>query len=531
MMKRLFPFYMSAFSLWSLYAATAVPNAASDYIFTTPLRPAHIRGLVMGSPPAYYEPRSEDVDWLNEAIHERRCYLEGKDPKSNTNTTLAAEFGKWDLSETNRFDRWSTAVDAAGRTNIVVGFHIVTNSPPSYGSPYAQIWESTSLIGDAASGLWNPTGESDYLANYLDPNVPLMSGARAYDNNKAWTNIYTLASFTNAVTNAASTISMAMTNGTVSVYTNKWTGFLRFPCEIVYTNVVHAGGNPIHWCHVGVGPFPGLTNAPPQLAHDYVARAFSVPAIISNDYVALRLAVRLADSPWPGANVWPTNSPAFSIASDHAYRVVYTNDLYDSLAAVTPVELESAHTVTSTNLISADWCAYKVSQMHSEWDKTVSYLDAAGGGQIAQTDVTEREIFFAEEGLTSGTAIFRTRFPAVLATIGGVNRVEVEALFAAVEFTYKDTNVTNSADRVGIGTNVVLRLDGPHLDVSGQDAVVKVPINPRAICEAAAQAAGAPSPPRSPGDPGVNRSVSWGAYQTAFVIFYRITPQSRLSGW
>ena len=195
------------------------------------------------------------------------------------------------------------------------------------------------------------------------------------------------------------------------------------------------------------------------------------------------------------------------------------------------MELESVHTVTSTNLISADWCAYKVSQMHSAWDKTVSYIDAAGGEQIAQTDVTEREIFFAEEGLTSGTAIFRTRFPAALATIGGVNRVEVEALFAAVEFTYKNANVTNSADRVGIGTNVVLRLDGPQLDVSGQDAVVKVPISPRAICEAAAQAVGAPSPPGSPGDPGVNRSVSWGAYQTAFVIFYRITPQSRLSGW
>ena len=520
------PFYILHFTLYTAFAATVTPNAASNYLFTTPQRPAAIRGLVMGSPPAYYVVRSEDFDWLNEALEERQCYMLGTFP-NGTNTTLAAEFGKWDLDATNRFHRWTTAVDAAGVTNVVVGYHLVTNTPPTSGSPGATIPSSYWLIGDAAGALWNPTGSADY---YLDPDVPLATGARAYNPNQVWTNTFSIASYTNALTNAFSTISIPMTNGTVSVHTNQWQGYLPAPRDIVHTNVIQAWESLIHFCHVGDGPFPGYTNAQPIATWDTGdLRRFGTTAIISNDYVALRGAVRLAD----GIS-WATNAPARSTSREHYSGVAYTNDVYESYADITPWNWTNDYTSVSTNLTVNDWLNYSLQQSHSVWETSVSYKthDSDGYEWIEGADVTERTIGRREQGRVSGTAVFETRFPSDLATIGGTTRIAVEAMYASVLFHYDNYSLTNYEDGVEIYTNVVVRLAGPELDVSGKTATVKVSLDSRAICEAAAQAAGAPAPPSSlDGDPGEERTESWWISKDGFAIFYRISPSSKLDGW
>lgn len=510
------------------HAATATPAAATNYLFTTPQRPAAIRGLVMGSPPAYYVVRSEDFDWLNEALEERLCYMGGTFPNV-TNTTLAAEFGKWDLDATNRFYRWATAVDAAGVTNVVVGYHLVTNTPPTSGSPGATVPSSYLLIGAAAGALWNPTAGPEA---YLDPDVPLATGAHAYNSFQVWTNIYSIASYTNALTNAFSTISIPMTNGTVSVHTNQWHGYLPAPHDIVHTNVIQAWESLIHFCHVGNGPFPGYTNAPPFASASWGMenlRRFGPTAIISNDYVALRGAVRLADR-----ISWPTNAPARSTYREHYSGVAYTNDVYESYADITPWNWTSDSTSVSTNLTVNDWLAYSFQQSHSVWETSASYKthDSDGYEWIEGADVTERTIGRREQGRVSGTAVFETRFPSDLATIGGTTRIAVEAMYASVWFHYDNHSLSNYEDGVEIYSNVVVRLAGPVLDVSGKTATVKAQLDSRAICASAAQAAGAPAPPSSlDGDPGEERAESWWISRDGFAIFYRISPSSKLDGW
>ena len=502
------------------HAATATPAAATNYLFSTPHHPEAIRGLVMGSPPAYYVVRSEDFDWLNEALRERLAYMDGDLP-DGTNTTLAAEFGKWDLAETNRFHRWTTAVDATGVTNVVIGYHIVTNTPPTSGSPGATIYNSSWLIGDAAAQLWNPAGNPYY--GYLDPDVPLATGAHAHSLNQAWTNIYTIASYTNALTNAFSTITIPMTNGTVSVHTNQWHGYLQLPCEIVYTNVTYA--TTVDFCQTASGPFPGYTNAQPIASYGpRNLTRFAVPSIISNDYVALRGAVRLADR----INS-PTNAPARSTSRRHSSGVSYTNSQYSSYADIAPSAWTNDYASVSTDLSASDWLSYSLELSHSEWETSVIYED---GGMTKSEAVTARSISRQERDRVLDTAVLRTRFHSGLAAIGGTTRIEAEAMYADVYFYYRNYCLTNNDDSVEISTNVILRLASPTLDVSGHKATVKVVLDSRAACEAAAQAAGVPAPPSVlDGDPGENRGESWRIMQHEFVIFYRISPSSKLDGW
>lgn len=515
------------YCLWGLaiplIAATAFPNAASDYIFTTPLRPAHIKGVVMGSPPAYYIPRSEDVDWLNEAIAERRA-LAGSWDLHSTNTVLRPEFGKWELSETNRFHKWVTAIDAAGVTNVVVGYNLVTNSPPTSGSPSASYAGESGpdfrFIGNA-DYFWNPAGSADYHLRYLATNAPLVTTAKVY-RSTTYTNIYSLAAYTNGWTNATSTITMTMTNGTVSVHTNEWAAWRVFPTEFTYTNVFES--TLLDACHAADTFFPGYTNVPPL-----VRTWCSVPVAISNDYAALRGAVRLAD-----ILASPTNAPAKKTVRDYVQGDAYTNDLYESIADILPWHWTNATSSVSTNLDVGDWCDYELWQSHSTRETTVLYkeTDSQGHVTIKGKDVTEYTITGQESKQIEDTAVFKTRFTSDVVSNGDAMRVEVEAMYAAVSFHYENRCTTNYEDGVEIYTNVVVRLSGPELDVSGTNAMVKVLINPRAICEAAANAAGAPAPPSSiDGDPGPQRLMSWRISREDFVIIYRTRPTSKLDGW
>lgn len=494
------------FSATCAHAATVTPATATDYLFSTPLRPTHIKGVVMGSPPAYSVPRSEDQDWLNEALRERLSYMWGTSPNSATNTSLAAEFGKWDLDATNRYHRWSTAVDADGVTNVVIGYHLVTNTPPTSGSPDARTGSSYWHIGEPAADLWNPTGTSDYLHHYLDPDATLVTDVRTYDGGDVWTNNYTAVVYTNGWTNVFSTISVPMTNGAVSVHTNQWFGPRRFSHAVVYTNVTAAGA--IHYCHTGNGAFPGYTNAPPIASRSHVSSRFDVPAVISNDYVALRGATRLSN----GMPQYPTTPPS-------PPTVMVRSEFFDG-------ELDSRR--TNSWAYSTSFYYVLGGSLYSWWeegDEQGEYVKKYG--REAYEDLTIQDV-----------AMFETQFPsALVAGTGGVRRVEVEAVYAVVDsfaysVVYEDYD-TDTYDSSSVNVKAIVRIPSPELDVSRAQAYVKIHLNPRDVLESVALAAGVPDPPEDIAafTPGLHYTKEWRMTCNQFILFYRIHPSSKFDNW
>ncbi len=501
-------------------AASVFPAAATNYIFTTPYRPAHVRGTVMGSPPAYYIPRSEDWDWLVEAVRERLALsASGFSPPYNfgANTVLRPVFGRWDLSETNRFYRWATAIDAAGVTNVVIGYNLVTNAPTSADSPrqyYVPHWgtEPPSIVPgkggsgispDVAGDFYNPTASTDYRWGYLDPDATLITAARAFNAlPPAYTNIYKVAYYTDmdpeTVTNGFSTIEMPMTNGTVSVHTNKWRAYkneLRY-----YTVTAVVARTALDYCHVGDGAFPGFTNAPPLPSATY-----SVPAALSNSYVALRGATRLAD--WDN-HIYPTNSSAF------VEEYYYMGERY------------SCH----TNSLSHYSGRYAIGGSNKKelWDYDENHNPVYEW--ILRTHVTRYDPMTQEVAAP-------TRFHSDLVTTGGVRRVTVEAAFAVVEFSYTrdvivDDETTPAAD---IRKDVVVPIgtSRPLVTNDGEPAYWESTVDARGLLEAAAAASGAPAPPQDAESfvPAQGTSVEWNARWAYFILIYRTHPTSKFADW
>lgn len=260
-------------------AAIVTPAASTNYYFSSPLRPAHIRGEVMGVPPAYYVPRSEDVDWLAEACAERSALSTGSLP-GGTSTVLVPEFGRWSMSETNRYYKWVTAVDAEGVTNVVVGYNLVTNSPPSSGA-------GTRIYDTSLPGLMGTV--------WLDGDVQLLADCRAVSDdtlNQYFTNVTYSQTYAVVATNAFSAISMPMTNGTVSVHTNEWTANMTVPGGLQpHTNVYAAAI--VDFCQADPSRrFPGAFDGIPELPS-----VNNLPAldVYSNIYTRLRRTVRLSE--------------------------------------------------------------------------------------------------------------------------------------------------------------------------------------------------------------------------------------------
>lgn len=474
-------------------AAAVTPATASDYLFSTPHRPAHIRGIVMGVPPAYFVPRSEDYDWIAEARNERLAMI-GPWPAVSTNVVLKPEFGKWNLAETNRFVRWVTAVDESGSTNVVVGFNLVTNTPSSVLSPGAFVGLNGVNAGDTAAILYNPTGTIDYRQKYLDPDAPLVEDAKIYDSGAVYTNIYSLAAYTNGWTNATSTISMAMTNGTVSVYTNKWGASWEFPATFCYTNVF--GSALLDACYAGDGSFPGYTNAPPALYS-------SESAAFSNDYAALRFAVRAAT----GTAIIPTNEFPKSV----------TTRYYDGAASGIQTNIAGTHFVYEITGSRRHWEQYNPTNEQYE--------------VVWATDTSDTQTIPLQRTVTLQTTV-----PSYFVTAGQGGRVEVEAAYAVVLFSYSLTHddgdiyetVTN------ISREVVLRVSAPgSLDVTGSVACENLTLDARSLFDAAAIAVGVTTPPQSaetfvPADGYYER---WSASALSYLLIYKVRPSSKIADW
>lgn len=437
-----------------------MPASAADYHFSTPLRPAHIRGIVMGSPPAYYVPRSEDWDWLAEACEERNALATGSIPATNWwSTALVPEFGTWSLGETNRFYRWVTAVDVTGATNVVVGYNLVTNSPAARG-PGASF----------RHGLDRPYLVSDY---WLDGDVDLLSGTVSIPGRLGYvefTNVIHTLTYTNAVTNAYSLITMPMTNGTVSVHTNKWTAEVSVPVESLTTNVYTAISE--DYCQaVPTNRFPRAFDRVPELPN---RNTLPIPEVLSNYYARIRRTVRLSEY----GVIWSTNE---------YYRAV--EEYRDSDGNIYTYETDSAE---------------------------YFYFDR-------YSNVNLRRRAKPQGG------VITTRFRSDLVTTGGVERVTIEAAYrVGTVFYYR-----GGAAPTNLSATVISRVSFPeHLIVTGAYAQVSVTDDALAQATADFNAAGhgIPAlPALSDTSPGPRETFSY--LQPGYVIFYSIHPTSKFADW
>ena len=233
-----------ALSVFTALRAVDVPqSSAADYIFTIPTLTNHRRGVVVdvGSTNAYRVIRSEDADWIREALEERSALLSG-------------------------------SVGAVQRSNV--GPIVRSGDVPVLPSSY----------------------EYGTQSSWLDGGAPLLDGVRLYDDLPQTTNVYPYVTHTNGYTNAVSYITQPMTNGTVSVFTNSWSQARFYPVTNTVTNV-HQWVS-LDLCHGVDGvPFPAYSNNTTfaQLTGSEPWIRFPSLRAIANAREVLRGTVRLAD--------------------------------------------------------------------------------------------------------------------------------------------------------------------------------------------------------------------------------------------
>lgn len=496
------------FSTLAVGAASVTPSAATDYIFTTPLFPSSIRGEVMGDPPAYYDPRGEDVDWMFEAFEERFALMDGVMPSLDTH--LYPSFGTWSLSTTNNFFRWSTAVNSSGDTNVVVGYSLLTNAPAfslasqdvvTLYNHIQSVWMSMRLGYETGS-------DTDYRSRYLDDGAELSDSARvAYDRFRApsYTNVTSSIIYTNIESTNVSFVVMPMTNGTVSVFTNRWTATFSFPVTNAVTNVVEAC--PIDYCHALNGPFPGFPNA---AEFDAAVTRPKRDGVTARMYDALRAARRLADD--------------ISITNVSPPSVIYSHSIYDSPDG----QVETGG--TTTNSSGSVGCSYTmdgINQMSYVWDSQ--------SGQY----VVYPQMSVTESCTPAYDAEAPTRFSSDVVTTGGAVRVEIEAAYAVVEFYYLaahqvggPTNLTWETD-LYVDKIIVVPVEGASLDISHPVALARVRLDAKALCASAASVANVPGIPENAAEyhPQLGISEVWNANCSGIVVIYRTNPTSKFSDW
>ena len=461
----------------------------------------------MGDPPAYYDVRGEDIDWMFEAFEERTALIDGAMPARAPH--LVPSFGEWDMSATNTFFRWATAVNASGMTNVVVGYNLVTNAPQSsLGRQDITLYYDEFILSTLYRGLGYGTGESGYRSRFLDGNVALSTSARAgYDvyNVPSFTNVTFSVGWTSSDVTNLTTISMPMTNGTTSVFTNRWIAMYRHTVTNAVTNVVVA--SPLDFCHTMNGPFPGFPNVPEL---DEALRRPRRNGVTAQLYGALRAAVRLAEE----ASI--TNA-APSISN-------YLHSVYNEIGFT-----------TNTTYITID----TNENFSARYDISCNQTRKYQWNQETQQYEVLYDLWVSESRTPNYQAVAPTRFSSEIVTTGNTERVEIEAAFAVVDFFYSlyhqeggPTNLHWVADAVVEKIVVVPVAFNNHLDISESDARAVVTLDSRSLCEDAAHAAGVPAPPEASGyTPSQGTDSYWSVDCNSVVIIYRTKPSSMFNSW
>lgn len=282
--------------------AVDVPlRSYEDYRYSRPNLISNIVGKVIGDPPDYHIPRSEDVAWLREAWAERVA-IAGGEPFGDSwtgNLPVAVmevtDTGIWPMSNTNRFSRWETGIfQINGKvvTNIIAGTYVVTNEGGGVDSPYIEkVDPKCNLQVDLVANT--NQNEKGYLSLSNDLYVSEAKAWRFFtgdDVNEPLivTNIYDRTVWFDVWTNATSFVTMHMTNGTTSVYTNSWRVYAPTSAvertEIISTNLHHTIADIFL-----DGSIHGLNRPlPPPLG------GILATAGITNHYATLSQAIRLA---------------------------------------------------------------------------------------------------------------------------------------------------------------------------------------------------------------------------------------------
>ena len=405
-------FLSSFFILHALLAVTVPQRSAADYIFTIPALTNHIRGVVVDvdSTNAYRVIRSEDADWIREALAERNAILSGRVSSTSNNVGPIVKRG---------------------------------DVPAAPGFP-------------ADSYSW------------LDGAAPLLDGVRIREELPQTTNIYTQISFTNGYTNAVSYITMPMTNGVLSVFTNSWSQARYCPVTNTVTNVCQ--WTHLDLCHGVDGvPFPAYSNNTrfAQLTGSEPWVRFPSLRAIANAREVLRGTVRLAD-----------------------------------------VDYVATNQVTRFRLYQYD-------------DRPVQTHSVDGE---AHYDLDAREDYATEYAVPAYTAMIPSRFDSSLVTTGGVRRVAVEAVYLYATYSFS-TPPTNGTAIVRLPSALLVtsgELATVHVPVDLKAVCSTVA---EAVGRSAVPAAGVSY--RAP----QGESRHWEIAAGSYIIIYRITPSVKLPDW
>ncbi|MBO7688043.1 MAG: hypothetical protein J6V72_16770 [Kiritimatiellae bacterium] len=515
--------------------ADVVPQTSADkYYFTRPRHPAGIKGVVMGAPPEYKVMRSEDVSWIEEARQERKALM-GLGGSAGRDVFDVPEFGKWPVSAINGYTKWVTATfyeNGALTTNIVARYRTETNN---LSTTMMKIGSSRDgLIGNADFVYLN--SGTDYAAwGYLDPsatNTISSSQVQEIEGNWDWPMITNVTETVTTnwsgayrdetgwhrseITNVTY-VTMAMTNGTTSVHTNKWVEAVPREERKSVTNVVE-----LSW---GLLVFDNrspkfLMRESPPLKGLFKSSA------ITNCYPILRDAKRI---------LRPAYFGTVSNTSVYATYAMWSDSDDDGP--------ESTNATTRTD----DWrgvCSKSFSSTRSEaWyvipEAEDEYQTWDNNGRVGSVGSPEEQI----------TAIVDLGIENWVVFTGGVRRVEKVEVFAGFTTEYQemdhayDDSSGESQDRIlDVKKAVLLKIGETSTIEEGAEwnAVCAISFNAEALCDTAMSAAGhsfhdfgwypalhyeTPKPGTSLSTRSYDASLQW------LGVIIHVRPWTSLPGW
>lgn len=428
------------------FAAAVPQKSIGDYFFSRP-NCTNVTGTVIGEPPAYSTLRREDIAWLREAAAERAALQTRSWRGLPTSRVLApTEIGSFPLSSSNAFRRITTAKEWANgvlETNIVVGYNYVTNM----GSGIDKVRKAPIDIAGALSfgggfGGYLSTDDADWLQSsqtvvcegddtgiwkYLTAHTNIITNVTTSypsyyrdDNNN----------YVDNTTQHVEIITMPMTNGTVSAWTNSWRVPLPRVEALVTTNVLEWNRHDML--------FTGREPKTYDIARPDAFAGIPRYSTVTNWYGWLRGMRRLAD------------------------EVFVTNTI---------------------KRYYASWYA-------DEFDDGYPTENYSGGGGIGITGGRSEGVggFGHGEWPDSGvhTMYFKSRFTWQLVTTGGVNRIEAATLYVVIDGSYRYVDSSGSgffAKKIGSAAQA----GTPSTDGY---VVFSAPVDSMSLCREAASAMG-----------------------------------------
>lgn len=465
----------------ALPAATVPQDSAGKYFFSTPYS-TNLVGTVIGDPPAYRTLRREDIAWIREAACERAALAQGT-WWGFEQARLEPEFGRWPLSESNRFARFTAAREWRGgilETNIVVGWSLVTNafgvgvlvarSAADDSKPDGRIDAFTGLSFGSGTGRYLEASSNDFRAVGTSPwNLPSHTNIVTSVTTN-WGSYWGDDGLVFNHTTVVEHVTMAMTNGTVSVHTNTWTYSLPHVVTTVATNIEAGTFFDLLFAS---GAAPWLDASPPS-----AMRPFPAYSYVRDSYSLLRRMNMLAEATY----------------NTNLFRSIVHRWEYDS---------------------HEDKWKMRPDTWTNETSDVGLFLDGVVIGYVA-------------EGYESGNGrvLLPSRLRWDVLHTGGVCRVTRSDLYARVtavldrlpDGSYMTTNSGHCALRLGAAS----MLAGPQGGMACFEATVDGP----AIARAGAAELGLPT---------YSSWTDWGhaegSYHVEFFLVHHLAPWTSLPGW